>query len=315
MREKRSTGFMSEGEPYRVPSASALIAFETAARLGNFSGAARELGTSQSAVSRHIAGLEKQLSARLFERSPTGVSLTGAGRLYHKAVVVGLGALRAGAAEVAAVSDDEQAEVVIACPEEVSHLYVMPRFEALRKALGESVRVRILAGSSGAGHLPPEPAADVILTSGAGTATPGERAVLASEAVRPCCSPGYAAVHADTLDGPVTGWGGLTFLDLLRPGGDRALWERWFAAAGRPAGVPRYEDFDSYVHALEAAVAGRGIVLGWRHLVDWHVDSGLLVALSDDFVETGGHFHAVLADTGRQKPQARACLAFFSTAG
>ena len=191
----------------------------------------------------------------------------------------------------------------------------MPRFEALRKALGESVQIRILAGSSGGGHLPPEPTADVILTLGACTAAPGERAVLATEAVRPCCSSGYAAVHADTLDGPVTGWGGLTFLDLERPGGDRALWERWFAAAGRPAGVPRYEDFDSYVHAPGGRRRGTGHRARLASPVEWHVDSGLLVALSDGFVETGGHFHAVLTDTGRQKPQARACLAFFSTAG
>ena len=91
---------MNEQGPYRIPSMSSLIAFETAARCGSFSGAARELRTSQSAISRHIANLEKQLRARLFERSPTGVSLTHDGRRFHRAVLVGLGALRAGAVGV-----------------------------------------------------------------------------------------------------------------------------------------------------------------------------------------------------------------------
>ena len=126
--------------PDGVPSTSTLIAFESAARLGNFSRTARELGTSQSAISRHIASLEAQLSTRLFERSRTGVSLTAAGHLYRKAVLVGLGALRAGAAEVAALSDVEPAEVVIACSEEVSHLFVMPGLDALREALGAETR-------------------------------------------------------------------------------------------------------------------------------------------------------------------------------
>ena len=315
MRQKRTAGTMNDRGPYRVPSTSALIAFESAARHGNFSRAAHELGTSQSAISRHIASLEKQLSARLFKRSPTGVSLTGAGRRFQKAVLVGLGALRAGAAEVAQVSAGEPAEVMIACAEEVSYLFVMPRFEALREALGERVRLRVLALSSGIEHLLPEPAADAILTWDAGIAAPGDRVVVAREAVRPCCSPGYAAVHLETLNGPATGWGRLTFLDLARPGESRASWERWFEAAGRPAGRPRYEDYDSYVYALEAAVAGRGIVLGWRHLIGKHVETGALVALADDFVETGRRFHAVLTDKGRQRPQARACLAFFDGAG
>ena len=128
--------------PYRVPSTSALIAFEIAAQYGSFSRAAIELRTSQTAISRHIASLEKQLSTRLFERSRTEVSLTVAGHRYHKAVLVGLGALLAGAAARAKVSDDGQSEVAIACTVEVSHLYVMPRFEALRETLGERARIR-----------------------------------------------------------------------------------------------------------------------------------------------------------------------------
>ena len=64
--------------PLRLPATSALIAFETAARLGSLSHAAKELGTSQPAISRTMTQLEKQLSARLFERSRNGVTLTDA---------------------------------------------------------------------------------------------------------------------------------------------------------------------------------------------------------------------------------------------
>jgi len=53
---------------YRVPSTSALQAFEAAARHCNFSRAAEELHTSQSAISRHIASLEARLDTSLFDR-------------------------------------------------------------------------------------------------------------------------------------------------------------------------------------------------------------------------------------------------------
>ena len=65
---------MPSSPRYRLPSTSTLLAFESAARNSSFSQAASELGTSQSAISRHIGDLESQLGARLFERSARGVS-------------------------------------------------------------------------------------------------------------------------------------------------------------------------------------------------------------------------------------------------
>ena len=302
---------MSDLGPYRIPPTSALIAFESAARHGNFSHAARELKTSQSAISRHMARLEAQLGARLFERSRTGVSLTEAGRRFHDAVAVGLGALRAGAADAATLSGEGREEVAIACADEVSHLFLLPRYEALREALGKHVRVRIRVHSTAMDHVPPRPPADMVLAWDAGISTPGDRVVVAMEALRPFCSPGYAADHAETLSGPVAGWGGLTFLAFAPPGEGRASWNRWFAAAGRPAARPRFEEFDVYMYALEAAAAGRGLMLGWRHLMGRYVESGALVALGDDFVETARCFVAALTPEGRERPLARACLGFF----
>src|SRR3954447_4835573 len=47
-----------------------LRTFVTVARLGSFSGAARELGYTQSAVSQHIGVLEADLGAMLLTRRP-----------------------------------------------------------------------------------------------------------------------------------------------------------------------------------------------------------------------------------------------------
>ena len=65
------------------------------------------------------------------------------------------------------------------------------------------------------------------------------------------------------------------------------------------------------MYALEAAAAGRGLVLGWRHLVGRYVENGSLVALGDGCVETARCFTAALTPEGRQRPLARACLGFF----
>ena len=50
--------------------------------LGSFSAAARELGSTQSAVSKQVAALEKQLGAQLLARSTRALKLTEAGERY-----------------------------------------------------------------------------------------------------------------------------------------------------------------------------------------------------------------------------------------
>ena len=99
---------MPTRNPYRIPSANTLIAFESAARHGNFTVAARELRTSQSAVSRQISQLETWLSARLFERSRAGATLTDAGARFRDGVAAGLAAIHRGAAEAAELSKADQ---------------------------------------------------------------------------------------------------------------------------------------------------------------------------------------------------------------
>jgi DNA-binding transcriptional LysR family regulator len=51
---------------------------------GGFSAAARELGIPKSRLSRHIAQLEARLGMRLLNRTTRRVTLTEAGRLYHR---------------------------------------------------------------------------------------------------------------------------------------------------------------------------------------------------------------------------------------
>jgi LysR family transcriptional regulator, glycine cleavage system transcriptional activator len=69
-----------------LPPSAALIAFEAAARRKSFTRAGEELGVAQSAVSRHVAQLEKMLGLKLFERVRKQVVLTQAGANYAEAV-------------------------------------------------------------------------------------------------------------------------------------------------------------------------------------------------------------------------------------
>lgn len=69
-----------------LPSLSLLSAFEAAARTGSVTAAAQELGLTQSAVSRQIAALEKQIGVALFLRERQTIRLTIAGDTYAREV-------------------------------------------------------------------------------------------------------------------------------------------------------------------------------------------------------------------------------------
>jgi len=74
----------------KLPSTSALAAFEAAARQQSFTKAAAELAVTQSAVCRQVASLEEFLGVALFRRNRRGVVLTDAGQRYSRAVAARL---------------------------------------------------------------------------------------------------------------------------------------------------------------------------------------------------------------------------------
>lgn len=296
--------------PFRIPSTSALTAFESAARHGNFSRAAEELRTSQPTISRQITLLEKHLSVRLFERSRTGVTLTEAGKRFREAVSSGLGLIHAAVQETAQRTKARQ--LVIACSHEASYFFIMPRYNGLRKILGEEVQLRVLTYRHSQYDLPPGQPSDVLLTWDEASAPPECRWISLREAVRPVCSPDYAMTHSGVLQGPVSGWGGLTFLDLEQPSQGWSTWDNWFQAAGLPETGPRFDRFDHYSYVIEAAAAGCGIALGWRYFVERYLENRTLVELADGYVEFDNYYYGVLTPKGKGNPLAHQCLEYLA---
>ncbi|WP_260175579.1 MULTISPECIES: LysR family transcriptional regulator, partial [Paraburkholderia] len=66
----------------KIPSNTALLAFEAAARHGSFARAAEELALTEGAISRQIARLEMFLGVALFERVGNRVRLAPNGARY-----------------------------------------------------------------------------------------------------------------------------------------------------------------------------------------------------------------------------------------
>ena len=300
---------MNTPELHQVPSMAALIAFESAARNGNFSRAAKELGISQPAISRQIARLEKQLTIRLFERSPDGVTLTGAGMKFREAVTSGLNLIHEGAVDASRCTYGEH--VVITCLEDTSHCFLLPRYRALQQAVGEAATIRIRTYHRHGREIPLYPVADIILGWEA-SMEGDEYVVLRDEVAGPVCSPRFAEVHKETLRQPVSRWCELPFLDLNRPNLGWASWEDWFRKMGCPWVAPQRELIDIYAYVLDAAAHGQGIALGSGDFMLGYLDSGRLIPLAQGFVSMGKRLCGKLTARGQDKPVANQCLAFLA---
>ncbi len=75
-------GISMNAEP-KLPSTASLRIFASVARLGSTSRAADDVHLTQSAVSKQVQLLEETLGCLLFERTPQGLLLTGAGQIYR----------------------------------------------------------------------------------------------------------------------------------------------------------------------------------------------------------------------------------------
>ncbi|MDQ2089888.1 LysR family transcriptional regulator [Marimonas arenosa] len=80
----------------KLPSLTALRAFDAAAQAKSFSAAARSLNVTHAAVAQQVRFLEEHLGVQLVERSPRGVSLTIEGRELARSLATGFAAIAEG---------------------------------------------------------------------------------------------------------------------------------------------------------------------------------------------------------------------------
>ncbi|WP_221796095.1 LysR substrate-binding domain-containing protein [Oceanobacter mangrovi] len=286
----------------RLPTLPALLAFEAAARHQNFTAAARELGTTQSAVSQQIRGLEEDLRSTLFHRIYRGVQLSEAGQELYKVV---RGSLRDIADCVEKLRADEGKKYLnVATDFAFAAFWLLPKLPAFR-ALHPDVEVRIITSQER--HLLCGPDIDVAMLFDRPDNQPGALRLFGEE-VFPICSPGFLQQH-----GPIKSHKGLAALPMLklRAEGvqDWYQWSSYFRARnsqvepGEPVLV-----CDNYTLVIQAAIAGQGLALGWRSLVDEMLRTGLLIALEDFTVSSANGYYAVEPNPDNRSEQRQALL-------
>lgn len=257
---------------------NALRAFEAAARYLSFAAAAQELGVTPAAVSYQIKTLEDRIGRQLFLRRNRTVALTPAGAKLA-GPLTGLFAQMSGL--VAEISTRSVPVLEVTAMPSFATKWLAPRLAGFSVSYPEC-RVR-LVGSDELVDLVHSTAVDVGIRYGPGGYKDLYVECLAQVTAIPVCSSDFAKKHAARMKTPAD----LLRVPLLHDESSVIAaglpdWPRWFDAAGvhyspaKPGLI-----FDSVHMAIEAALAGQGVVLGLRPLIDDELRARRLVRLFD----------------------------------
>lgn len=270
----------------RLPPMQTLSVFESAARLASFTAAARELGSTQPAVSQRVVQLETDLGTPLFERGHRGVTLTADGARLFEAVRQSLDAIRVATADIR--TRRATGELTILTDFGFATYWLMPRLMRL-KDLMPDMNVRIV--TSQPGYDPQRDHADIAIAFGDGNWAPCTSTRLFPEEVTPVCTPAFRDAHPAVSQAADLAHLPLLHLQPTEP--ERWLaWNHWFEAQGLALPPDRHGmTFNSYALVIHAVLMDQGVALGWNPLTDELLASGQLVRLLDTPVVTSrGYF-------------------------
>lgn len=284
----------------RLPPLDLLVAFEAVARRGSITAAAGERFITQSAMSRQIQALEAALGTPLFQRRHRALALTADGQRLLVATRAALAQL--GDAVAAMRAPRAPAPLALTTTPSFAALWLIPRLAGFTRE-HPGVDVRLDATFERRDLV--RDGFDLAVRYGPPSA---EGDQLFGEAMLPVCSPALLRRGREPLAAPAD----LAHHTLLQvaPSGGAGMpveWETWLQAMGLPAVQPQARlTFSNYNETIAAAVAGQGVALGRRPLIDALLRKRQLVVPFGQAAETARVYTLVLAPGAAQRPEALA---------
>lgn len=259
----------------RLPPLGLLSAFDEVVRSGSMRDAALRLNVTQPAVTQSIKALEAHIGVRLFDRSTKPARLTIAGAQLAGAVRDGLGQIETAIEDIRARELTNARQVTVACTLGMATYWLMPRLPDFY-ARHPGIVVNVQAPPSGL--LAIGSAIDVALRYGRGEWDDGETVRLFDERVCPVGRPSLIrALQDKDVDLPRA-----PLIHVLTSGSSNwADWQEYFRKRGVRHGPLGGERFDNYVQAVQAALDGRGLMLGWRSITRRLEEEGTLARWPD----------------------------------
>lgn len=277
-----------------LPSLRLLVTYDTVVRLGSMQRAAQVLNVTPPAVTKAIRQLEDEIGAALMDRTSKPAVPTEAGERLAWAVRAGLASIENTITDIQSDAGLLDHQVTLTCTIGMATHWLMPRLSTFYVDCPD-ITVNVQAPPSDRPVL--SQGTDVALRYGRGEWKDCETVRLFDERV---CPIGTPEVVARALDG-----GGLQDAPLIEvrtsAGNKWHSWPDYLRKRGIARRVKSIHTFDNYVHAAQAAVAGRGLMLGWRSVTEPFVEEGTLTPWPDGEVDFGTGYFASVAPASQSK--------------
>lgn len=249
----------------RLPPLNALRAFEASARHGSFRRASEELGVTQGAVAQQVRGLEADLGLKLFDRYPRGLVPTEPGERYAGQLARAFAIVT----EATASLRPEPRRLTISVTPTFASKWLISRLPAFAEE-HPGIELRILASEALASFR--SDGVDVAVRQGRPPFGPGLQVDLLFEQE-------LVVVGSPTLLGEQPAVLSVTDLErftLLDDAHD--YWPEFIEAVFGGPLPPRSRrvTFSQTSLAIDAAVAGQGLVVASWFLVEQEVAAGRL---------------------------------------
>lgn len=280
---------------WHLPSLAALRTFEAAARHISFTKAAVELHLTQSAVSRQIRIMEDFLGLKLFRRVNQRLALTDAGRMYADDIRGALQQMQE--ATLKLLANQGQGGILnIATPAAFGTKWLVPRLASFYRMYPD-ILLNVVTRSKPFDIESEQ--LDIAIHYGNNDWPDVVSEPLTGQILVPICSHEYLQTHGSIREPCQLGK-----LILLQHTRRPNSWQGWFEAhqvnVGSTWAGPRFEHF--YL-LMQAAVAGLGVALVPKILVEDDAASGRLVILFDDGFESNDAYCIVYAESKRSDPK------------
>ncbi len=290
-----------------LPSLNALKAFEAVSRHLNYARAAEELRVTPAAVKQLVGKLEDALGAQLVKRSGRGLELTASGQSGRKMLAAGFAQVRH-AVDMMRTPDTRE-RLIISVEPSFATAWLVPRLESFRD---KNSNVDVLIDSSLKIADLESGAADIAVRFGR---APQDNLVshrLFDEQLCAFCSPSLASGPrklkeiGDLQHATLLHWD-LSDLSWAHATRRWMGWQPWLAQVGadhvNSATGVRFSDYNL---AVQAAVAGQGVVLGSLPVLHDLIETNLLVCPFRERVTTNIGYDLVTTQRALQRTEVQA---------
>jgi len=278
---------------------NALRAFESAARLSSFSGAAAELNVSHSTISHHIKGLEKSLGKQLFLRQNRRVILTNEAEGLYRILKHSFDDISSELEVLRQGSTNAPLKVTVT--PSFANKWLVPKLRDFRET---HPNVEVQLHPSLALNDFSRDGLDVGVRAGLGNWPSLNAELLMPVHMTPLCAPSVFGGPMNSMNLRELEQLTLIHADVSEGIGMTSEWREWLSAVGaNDIDCDRGLSFKDPGLALQAAVDGLGIAMGYLQLAADDLANGRLIQPFELILRHPWSYYIVLPEDNIGDPQ------------